>query len=214
MSQEHNAMHDEEPPLNPSELNLALLTSRHEPDPFLVQLAQRSKIAGGFGLGLLINGMVVVGGLTRPSDFANMVDAEWRKAANAFERPDNTSAEEWAAIVERVATQGARIIADEAERAERFHEQGEFYRGPEGFDVETIPAPIARAAIVANSASHLTLKDARIFAPSQPVPTIVPVLRVAIDQVAGWWILASDEKGNASVRLWHADDPATGHLSA
>jgi hypothetical protein len=201
-------MHDEAPPLDPNELNLALLASRHEPDPFLVQLAQRSKIAGGFGLGLLVNGMIVIGGLARPSDFAETVDAEWQKAMNLNERPDGTSEEEWASLIERVSTQGAKIIADEIEHEERFHEQGEFYRGPEGFDANTIPAAIARAAIVANAASHLTLRGARIFAPPQPGPTIVPVLRVAIHQVAGWWILATDETGNASFQLWRTDDPA------
>lgn len=45
MPREHHP--DAEPPLDPNELNLAVLTSRHVPDPFLVQLAQRSKTAGG-----------------------------------------------------------------------------------------------------------------------------------------------------------------------
>jgi hypothetical protein len=207
-------MHDDEPPLDPNELNLALLTSRHAPDPFLVQLAQRSKSGGGFGLGLIVNGMVVIGALARPSAFAETVDVEWQKVMNLKERPADTSEEEWASLIERVSTQGAQIIADEVEHEERFHERGEFYRGPEGFDASTTPAAIARAAIVANSASHLTLRDARICAPSQAGPTIVPVLRVAIDQVAGWWILATDDLGNASFPLWRTDDPARGHPNA
>jgi sarcosine oxidase delta subunit len=66
-------------------------------------------------LGLLVNGMVVIGGLARPSDFAETVDAEWQKAMNLSERPDGTSEEEWASLIEHVSTQGAKIIADEVE---------------------------------------------------------------------------------------------------
>lgn len=153
--------------------------------------------------------MIVIGGLTRSNDFAETVDAEWRKAMSTSDRPADMSDEEWNALIERISTQSGQIIAEQVEHEERFHERGDFYRGPDGLDASTVPAGIARAAVIANSASHLTLRDARIFAPSQPGSTSIPVLRIAIDQVSGWWILASDESGNATFQLWRTDDPAT-----
>jgi hypothetical protein len=52
-----------------------------------------------------------------------------------------------------------------------------------------------RPGIRANARAHLTLREPRLFAPAQPGFTSLPVMRIAISQVGGWWLFRSDERG-------------------
>lgn len=200
-------MPDEEP-LSPNDVNLALLTSRRAPDPFLAELAQRAEIGVGLGVGLLVNGMVIMGGLAPPKPMAEDIDAEWLAAMDRSDRPEDTSEEEWAETRERVATREANAVKVQREELEQLDADAKPHRGPDGLDLATIPAELGRRAINANAYSHLTVKNAHIVAPGQVGVTVVEVMRVAIDQVAGWWILRTDEKGGNHTTLWTTDSPA------
>jgi hypothetical protein len=66
-------MSDADEPLIRNEANLAHLANRHAPDLFLLDLIQRSEVGGGLAVGLLVNGMIVLGRLASPMEMARAV---------------------------------------------------------------------------------------------------------------------------------------------
>jgi hypothetical protein len=197
----------DEGPLGPDEFNLALLASRSAPDALLKQLADRAEVGGGVGVALLVNGMLVMGKLAKAEEMAEDIDAEWTTIMDAADAPDNISAEEWAETRKRVTSQGAKEIQAQREEEEQISSEAEPHRGETGLDPSAMPAELTRRAIVRNGHCHLTLIKASIAAPGTPGVIPVKVMRVAIDQIGGWWLLRSDEKGNSSQRLWSTDAP-------
>lgn len=195
----------DEAPLGPDELNLAVLASRHAPDPLLAELAQRADIGAGFGVAVLINGMIVMGSLAQPEHMADVIDAQWRTAMSRSERPDDVWEEDWEAMYQRISTQASKVQKDRREELAELEDEAKPYKEPGGLDPSAIPASLTRRAIVANAYSHLTIRDARISAPGQAGVTVVDALRVAIDQIAGWWILRADEDGHSVTTLWQTD---------
>jgi hypothetical protein len=193
-------------PLLPNDANLAILASRHAADPFLQELAQRADIGAGVGVGLLVNGMVVMGGLAQPEEMAKQIDAEWAAAISRSEMPEDTSEEEWAATRERVATRETRGAEERREQIAQLDADAKEL-GEGGLDLYTSPADIARRALIANAYSHLTITKAHIFAPGQVGVTAIDLMRVAVDQISGWWLLRTDEDGGNHTALWQTDLP-------
>jgi hypothetical protein len=200
-------MSDEQPPLSPSESELAAIASRQTPDGFLNQLVLLAERGAGIGLGLLLNGMVVTGQLVPPERIAAEIDAERRMIVSRSPRPDDLTDDEWSKQTERFATTAMRAVDAWREDLEQLNVEADAHAGPDGLDPETAPAELARRAIGANARSHLTLADARLFAPGHRGVTCLPVMRIAIRQLAGWWILRTDALGDSKLVLWPQDDP-------
>jgi hypothetical protein len=197
-----------EEPLSPNDVNLAHLANRHGPDVFLAELAQRAELGLGLGVAVLVNGMVIMGGLAPPMEMAEDIDAEWLAAVDRAGRPDDMSEADWTAMRERVSKRQADAVDAQRESLEKLDADSQAHNEGGGLDLETIPAELARRAIHANTISHLTLRDAHIFAPGQTGVTAVRVMRIAIDQIGGWWLLRTDERGGNHTTLWATDNPS------
>jgi len=183
-------------------MDLAVLGRSRGADPFLRDLAHRAELGLGFGVGLLVNGMIVMGQLAKAESMAANIDAEWVTVMRRSEKADDMTDEEWAEIGERVTTQAARVVVVQREEHEQFAEAAESYRVEGILDLTAIPANLARRAIFDDAKCHLTICDARIAAPGQSGATVVDVLRVAVDQITGWWILRTDDEGSSATQLW------------
>jgi hypothetical protein len=194
--------------LGAAELDLALLARRHQQDHLLNGLIREAENGGfQYGLGLLLNGMIVFGHLTRSEDMAEELDAQRQTAITAVDRPESVNESQWARRLDRYPNQSHRSV--EALRAEinQLSADVNVYADEEGVDPSQLPGDLARRVITANACSHLTLGDVRIFAAGQAGPTPVKTMRIATDQIVGWWIVRTNEAGQAQLRLWITDDP-------
>ena len=88
---------------------------------------------------------------------------------------------------------------------EKTREDAAPYLNDDGFDFAKAPAELSRRLILHETRHYLTVVDAQILAPGQPAATRVPVMRVAVAEVSGWWIVPLDKNGNASLQLWTGD---------
>jgi hypothetical protein len=199
----------DEAPLTPNDANLAQIASRDALDGFLNDLVERAVVLrAGLGVGLLVNGMIVMGILAPPDDFAAGIDAEWLRLFDSLDRPDDSTEQEWAEAREKVATRTQKRVESYRELLDQLEIDSQAHNDGEGLDVEAIPGDLARRAIGANSFSHLTLRDVRITAPAQVGVTHLDAMRVAVRQIAGWWILETDGHGKNSTVLWEPVDAA------
>ena len=87
-------------PLTPGELDLAALGAYAVQDGFLLDLIMLADEGISTSVGLLINGMIVLGAISSPSLAAGEVDAERRRIAAVSRQPEGMSDEEWAAAQE------------------------------------------------------------------------------------------------------------------
>jgi hypothetical protein len=193
-------------PLSPNEANLAHLANRHGPDLFLLDMIERAELSGAYlSVGLLVNGMVILGRLTSPVDMAKAIDAETAKAATHAERPEGISEEEWAEAKKRVATRETDNVEAQTQALRDLDDECKALGEPGGIDPFAVPGELARRLIAANNRSHLTLAEVTIGAPGQPGRIALDVLRISLDQVAAWWPLQADEAGRVQTILWRID---------
>jgi hypothetical protein len=198
----------DEQPLHPSERDLAAVASRRAQDAYLAELVQRASVGAGLPVGLLVNGMIVLGQLAPPELIAKVIDTEWQGVLARIDKPHDMTDEEWAESCERGSTRAMRLTERYRAELDQLGEDAKPYGDPDGIDVAIAPADIGRRTIAANMYSHVTIAEARIVAPGQPGTTTVPALRIAADQIAGWWVLPSDAAGKFSASLWRTDDPS------
>ncbi len=118
---------------------------------------------------------------------------------------ESPSEEERQSLEQLATLSTAKVGAFERWR-EKTREDAAAYLNDDGFDFDKAPAELARRMIVHDSRHYLTVVGAQILAPGQPAATRVPVMRVAIAEVSGWWIVPVDENGNASVQLWTGNE--------
>lgn len=180
-------------PLSRSEHGLASLLARDAPDAFLVDLIRNDV---GMGVGLLLNGMIVAGALAPPERMAEDIDAQLEVFAQRSEKRADQSDEDWAETLERVRTRATRYLAASRAADEQVGDKLDAYDDP-----DAVPGDLAEQVILRHGRSHLTLVDAQVYAPGQPGMTRVPVMRVALRQIAGWWVLHSDETGSSQFAL-------------
>jgi hypothetical protein len=197
-----------EEPLSPNDANLAHLANRQAPDLFLTELVQRAEVLGaGLGVALLVNGMVIMGGIASAMAMAEDIDAEWLGAVDRAGRPEGTSDEDWEAMRESVGKRQAESVQGQLDGLVKLEEDVQPHKTPDGIDALSVPAELGRRVIHANTYKHLTLRNAHIFAPGVQGVTAVGVIRVALDQIGGWWILRTDEDGKNHTTLWATDNP-------
>lgn len=175
-------------PLHPSERDLADLAAVIRQDAYLQQMASEAEDGVGAPIGLLANGMVVYGRLGPERLMAEEVDAylEWVIQGGETAGADP---EGWKEARERLGGMAVRMADKRKEARQEVLNRAEEFSGEEGFDWPAAPRDLAREVIRERVRPALTLREARILVPGQSQPLEVPVMRVNMTEVSGWWLL-------------------------
>ncbi len=193
--------------LTPGELDLAALGAYAVQDGFLLDLIMLADEGISTSVGLLVNGMIVLGAVASASLAAGEVDAERARIAGMSRRPEGMDDDEWADAQETFATANTAAFGrTEAERARLEGEvagQASVTDGP--VDPAVVGARLARDMIAHRARPFLTLADVQIIAPDTPGVARIAVLRVAVAQIGAWWVIRHDDAGRASFPLFEVD---------
>jgi hypothetical protein len=199
-----------EDPLAPADQDLAALGSHAVQDGFLLDLIMLADSGISTSVGLLVNGMIVLGAVSPPSLAAGEVDAERRRIVGLSERPEEMSDDEWESARERFAEANRRALARTEDARNRLERDVELYGGGEPIDEALAPAELTRRLIGHRARPFLTLCDVQLVAPGNPGIARVAVLRVAVSQIGAWWVIRHDETGRASFPLFQVEEPDGG----
>ncbi len=192
----------DEAPLPPVERDTLDLSLRTTPDPFLGDLVELAQHGTELAVGLLVNGMVVIGRLDRPEAIAESLSTMRQRLIARSPQPEGHSDEQWAAVREGFANAPLAYVA-ERQQAEAAVHQELAERAVDGVvNMDELPATLARQAREIGTRAHITLTDARIAAPGQDGMTALPVMRVAVQHITSWWFAMPDEEGRSNIELW------------
>lgn len=191
----------DEPPLSDLERDLAIIASRNVPDPFLELLAGNAERIGGAAIGLLTNGMIVFGLIASPREIAAQMDAYHGRIAAIAGDPEGVAEDEWREARERFIRQNRDLVEKTLAEREAFEEELLAH-----LDQPELPASLDRRRIGWAARVFLNLRDVSIVAPGEADPTKVPVMRVRVDQVSGWWLVPPDDQGRAVTSVWNDTD--------
>lgn len=190
--------------LTVSESELASLNARRAPDQFLLDLVELADLGAGVPIGLLANGMVIVGSLSSAEALAKPLDVNRRRIVDRVEKPEGLTDGDWADIRDRFATRsvaGVKTFRKEAEELEADLQAFE-ETAAEG---EQLPSDLERRLIARSNRTHITLVDVQVVAPGQSGAIRVPVIRVNLGQIAAWWSPETDGSGAARFGLFESD---------
>ncbi len=199
-----------EEPLGPADRDMAALGSYAVQDGFLLDLIMLADNGISTSVGLLVNGMIVLGAVSSPSLAAGEVDAERERIAGMSERPGSMSDEEWEEARDRFAGANRRALERTARDRARLARDVALFAGDEPVDEAAAPAELTRRLIAHRARPFLTLCDVQIIAPGNPGIARIAVLRVAVGQINAWWVIRHDELGRASFPLFEVEGPPTG----
>jgi len=167
--------------LSPQERDAAQATASVGLDRFLQAIANVDQ--AGYYVGLLINGMTVYGQVASDRAIAEVLDGEnARIGARLTEQPAV-----WTEVVEGGWTR--RIDQEEEEH------NGLVERNLKA-ELDEMSDDDARMTIRGRAVT-LTLIEAKVVPAGAPTFD-VPVLRVLLAQVGGWWLVPRDEEGTVS----------------
>jgi hypothetical protein len=191
-------------PLPATERDLLDISLRGHPDPFLADLLDLATHGTEIAVGLLVNGMIVLGRLDRSETMAAALSTMRRRLIDRSPKPEGQSEEQWEAVREGFAEAPNQYIAGLSQATEQtLAELGEY--AVEGqVDLDSLPAGLARRVREVGVKAHITLSDARVAAAGQDGMTALPVMRVAVQSVTGWWFAMPEEDGTSNIELWGA----------
>lgn len=179
------------------------LALRTQPDPFLNDLVELAQHGTELAVGLLVNGMVIIGRLNRDEAIARALSTMRERLINASPKPADQTDEQWAAVREQFANAPVQFAADRAAYESAVLEQVGEHVVDGAVDVNNLPAELARGVREVSAQPHLTLTEARINAPGQSGMTALPVIRVVAAHVTAWWFAMPDEDGTSNIELWN-----------
>jgi hypothetical protein len=188
------------PPLTESEADLANIAASQRFDGFLQTLAGLADAGAGIPIGILVGPTIIIGTLAPEREMAEALDsligAVLAKADDVTDgREDEDDAGEAPFSMYTDAAQARR----DAKTKTRARYESEF--GDAKFDFGAMPRDLARKIIRASD-TVLTLSDVRIVRPGSKDPVSLPVMRVGLHQITGWWVLEMDpETGQASFSI-------------
>jgi hypothetical protein len=198
-------MADDEAPLTGTERDIMRLAARDAPDEFLMALQAMAKQRLHEQVGLLVNGMIVIGELGDPEVLASLLQVRRGAQIERAERPDGLSDAEWDELAQDWISEPVRMIEDLLAREAALDDALEPYLDGAGDTPprsREIPAELERQLEGFRTSSHITLTNATITAAGVNATTSVPVMRIAIRQVSGWWLAPLNEDGTTSISLW------------
>jgi hypothetical protein len=194
-------------PLTPAELDLAALGAYAVQDGFLLDLIMLADEGISTSVGLLLNGMIVLGAISSPSLAAGEVDAERRRIAGMSRQPEGMPGDEWAEAQETFATANTTAFErTEIARARLEREvaiEAELAQAP--VEPDGVRPQLARDMIAYRTRPFLTLREVQIVAPGTRGIANIAVLRVAVGQIGAWWVIRHDATGRASFPLFEVE---------
>jgi hypothetical protein len=198
-------------PLSPSEIDIARIAAQlgHQ-DGYLLDLIQLADRDLGLVIGILLNGMIVIGSLAPSEEMAEAIDVERAGLAERFGRdhkPEDQTAEEWEETLNEFSSATSmflrKIRAEEEELDARLAEIDE-----DVVDPATLPAELGRKLLDLQGRAFLTLRNVQIAAPAQAGVMKIPLLRVSVGQIDAWWPIHLDEEGKANFKLFSTESSA------
>lgn len=183
-------------------LDIALRTA---PDPFLGDLLELAQHGTEMAVGLLVNGMIVLGRLDRDEAIAQALSTMRRRLIDRSPQPEGHSDEQWAAVREGFANAPMQYVAEREQAELAVRQQLQEIAVDGVVNLDELPAELARQAREIGTMSHITLTDARVAAPGQDGMTALPVMRVATAHVTAWWFAMPEEDGTSNIELWSAN---------
>ena len=173
-------------------------------DAFLEGLMELADGGLGSVVGVLANGMIVVGAIATGRALAEELDSQLEVMTRSVERPSDMSVEEWDERRELWIRRNTRAY-EEAEKERASTEAEVEAEGDPTFGYDIKPQGLARKALDSHIRTMLTLVDVQIIAPAQHGRVKLPVLRLAVQQIAAWWPISVDEEGKASFQLFDTE---------
>lgn len=191
-----------EPPLTAFDRDLATVAAQSSQDQILVDLVQLAETGLGLAVGLFMNGMVVVGALASAHGTAERIDAESAKAMAHISPPEGVSRGEWEERQQALGHRYVRAVERYHERRQQLLDDADEQAGEEGLDRDTAPAELVRRLIEDEARQTLNLVQVLVKAPGEPRVMRLDSLRVNLRQIAGWWVIRTDEEGAATFSLF------------
>jgi hypothetical protein len=192
-------MPEEPEHLTSAERDAIVMAARTAPDGFLYDLAYYAENGLGLVVGLLVNGMIVVGPLAAPEVIAEELVKARHNAFGAGGRSGASPDDDWPAQREAFATEPRRNVEQLRDDRQKLYSELEA-QGDQS--IMKLPRDVARRLLVDSARPHITIENAIINAPGVARTTTVPALRVAVAHITAWWVAQPDESGNASTTLW------------
>lgn len=198
-------MAEEPEPISAHDRDLMRLATRDTPDEFLMALQVMARQRLSEQVGLLVNGMIIVGEISDPEVLAALIQVRRGRQIERAERPEGLSDAEWDEVAQSWIDEPITMLEDQRRREAELDEALEPYLERGTPRSREIPAELERELEAARITSHLTLTNVTITAPGVNATTNVPVLRIAVRQVAGWWLAPLNEDGTTSITLWDGE---------
>jgi hypothetical protein len=193
-------------PITRAEEDLARLAETlGHPDPFLSDLVELADRGISTAVGLFANGMIFLGLLAPSRAMAAEVDAHrrrWAEAARQQGLPEDADPEAYERSLKEFETAATDAVERTGALKEALDDEAAKYATEEGFDYEHAPASLSRRVLRLRTSRYITLQEAQVAAPGQEGLTRLPVVRVSVQHVVGWWLIQTDETGAGSFELW------------
>lgn len=191
--------------MEPADVDLVRLRAVSEPDAYLQDLVELADQGITALIGVLINGMVAVGTLVGSEKIAEAVDdvrVAVAEIARGVDLPEGLSQEDYGASLDALGTRMKTAHKKIEARRRATFEEAVGYVDDDRFDERQAPADLTRRMFLASTRAHLTLIQPKIYAPGQNGLMSIPILRVPMSQISGWWPIPVDENGTAQVTFF------------
>lgn len=178
--------------LSAPEANLAAIASAQRIDRYLVELASLAEGNIDTVVGLVLNGAIVIGRVVSPEAMAQAVDEHMLKWVKMSEAASSEDATAWEEARKAVDGGNVKVVQEEREARQAMMARHRELYGDDRVSPTEMPEDLARKVIDDATRVAITLADAHVFPPGIREPIDVPVMRVDIRQVGGWWIVPTD----------------------
>jgi hypothetical protein len=198
-------------PLGPNEQDVAELAAASANfDGYLAQLLDLADTGIPTYVGMIVNGLVVIGMLSPAEKFVASVDEVRSRLADASRKAGllgDLSKAQFEESLETFSSAASAAYRERRQEEEEIVGEAQPYLDDSGhLDFKTAPARIARRVMRLWYRHSVTLTEAQIFAPGQAGLMRPPVMRVALDQISAWWVIPLDAEGRGTVPLFATDD--------
>jgi hypothetical protein len=176
-------------PISPADRDLAKLAASAAGDGLLSGLAHLAPSGASYMLGLLVNGMTIYGRTVPTKDFGAAIDAQnetWIARGRTA-----SEAEGWDTAADTILGIYASKADEDEERRRDLIERSA------GVEYDELPEEDLRLDLKLRL-THITLAEVNVF-PAGGAHFTLPLIRISIAQVAGWWLVPVDEDGNGTI---------------
>jgi hypothetical protein len=176
-------------PLSDSDRDLAVLASRAPGDRLLSGLSDLAVAGASYTLGVFVNGMTVYGQTVPARVFAKAIDAQNETIVALGQQTHGGDG--WEVAAESIGGAYERAAVEDEEKRQALIERNS------GGDNDDMSEEDARLAIRLRRQT-LTLTEVAVFPPGAGNFSL-PLIRIPVAHVAGWWIVPTDEEGKATI---------------